>query len=309
MDYAALFPGQGSQEVGMGARLFEECPDLLGESADEILGWSLREVCLDGPLERLTRTDIAQPALFALSFAAWTVWRRRVTTPPAAGAGHSLGEYTALAAAGAIDFFEGLALVAARGRAMAEAATETSSGMAAVIGAEPDQLEAICAGRRREGGRLWVANLNAPGQTVLAGASEDLLWLGAVASEVGLRRVVPLEVAGAFHTPLMEPAVEPYRSAVESVQFSPTTFPVWSNVDAVPHADDIADKLVRQLTAPVRFAESLEGVAASGVTTFVHLGPGTVTAGMARRTVADAATAAVADFDSASNAAVDLSVD
>lgn len=311
MDYALLFPGQGAQFVGMGTSLFAERPDLLGEAADATLGWSLRDACLEGPAHHLTRTDIAQPALYALSYAAWTLWHERVGAMPSAAAGHSLGEYTALAAAGAFDFFDGLGLVAARGRAMAAAAAAAPSGMAAVVGADPAELEGICAARRGDGGGLWVANLNAPGQTVVAGTAEDIAWLLERSSRLGLRRVIALEVAGAFHSPLMDPAAATFATELTGRTFQPLDFPVWSNVDAAPYDESIADGLLRQLTSPVRFAESLSGIAEAGTRAFVHVGPGAVTAGMARRTVAGATTAAVEDDAgvAAAAAALGLSIE
>ncbi|MEE8330755.1 MAG: ACP S-malonyltransferase [Acidimicrobiia bacterium] len=306
MEYAVLFPGQGSQFVGMGGSLFEERPDLLGPRTDEVLGWSLRTACLEGPADHLTRTDVAQPALYALSYVAWELWRESVAQPPSAAAGHSLGEYTALAAAGVLDFFDGLALVAKRGQAMAAAAADTASGMAAVMGAEVDELEGICAARRDDGGQLWVANLNAPGQTVLAGAESDIAWLVSGATELGLRRVVPLEVAGAFHTPLMDGAAAAFRVELAGQHFDGPAFPVWSNTDAMPYGSDIADSLARQLTSPVRFGDSLVAMGAAGVGAFVHLGPGNVTTGMARRSVDGAITAAAADAETISQAASQL---
>lgn len=286
MSYGVLFPGQGSQFVGMGADLFEARSDLLGEAADARLGWSLRRVCLEGPEEELTRTDRAQPALYALSYALWEALAEEAPLPGGA-AGHSLGEYTALAAAGSLDFPTGLSLVAARGRAMDAAARREPSGMAALLGVEADRAEAVAAGRRAEGGRLWVANLNAPGQVVVSGASEDIDWLVAEARSLGIRRAVPLKVAGAFHSPLMAPAAEELEGALREVSFGDPGFPVWSNVEAEPleSAEGLAALLVRQLTSPVRFAETLERMAAAGMETFVHVGPGDVTAGMARRAV------------------------
>jgi malonyl CoA-acyl carrier protein transacylase len=295
MDYAVLFPGQGAQVVGMGERLFVDHPELLGEAADVVLGWSLRDACLGGPPDRLTSTQIAQPAIYAVSFAAWTEWRRHGAPAPRAAAGHSLGEYTALAAAGVFDFHTGLKIVAARGRAMATAASGVESGMAAVIGADPAALEEICATRRGDGGSIWVANLNAPGQVVVAGASADLAWMGENSAELGLRRVIPLEVSGAFHTPLMQPAVESFAATLDGVVLASPAFDVWSNADAAPYGRDVAGTLLRQLTSPVRFADTLSGMAAAGVTAFVHLGPGNVTAGMAKRAVPDAATAVAED--------------
>jgi [acyl-carrier-protein] S-malonyltransferase len=205
---------------------------------------------------------------------------------PAAAAGHSLGEYTAFAAAGALGFGDGLRLVAARGAAMA-AAADGSGGMAALLGGDSAGAEALAAARREEGGSLWVANLNAPGQAVVAGGLDDLDWAGAHAAEHGIRRVVPLKVAGAFHTPLMAPAAAELEEALSATGFDDPSFPVWGNADATPIGDAV-DALRRQLTAPVRFADSLVGMAAAGVGTFVHLGPGDVTAGLARRTVPDA---------------------
>jgi [acyl-carrier-protein] S-malonyltransferase len=291
MRFAVLFPGQGSQIVGMGAELFDARPDLLGEAADEVLGWSLAALCLEGPEEELTRTDRAQPALYALGYAAWEVLRDRVASNPMAGAGHSLGEYTALAAAGVVSFEDGLRLVAERGRAMAEAAGRAPSGMAALIGGDADAAEALVGARRSEDGSLWVANLNAPGQVVLAGGLEDIDWAAAHAAEFGIRRVVPLKVAGAFHSPFMQPAVADLELAVAGVRFGPAAFPVWANATALPHgSDDTAKLLVRQLTSPVRFHEILVAIGADGADAFVHLGPGDVTAGLARRSVEGAQT-------------------
>ncbi|MDH3731274.1 MAG: ACP S-malonyltransferase [Acidimicrobiia bacterium] len=311
MEYAVLFPGQGSQFVGMGATLFDTRPELLGHQADEALGWSLRDACLEGPADHLRKTDIAQPALYALSYAAWTLWSERVAQPPIAAAGHSLGEYTALAAAGVLDYFDGLALVAERGRAMSAAAADIPSGMAAVMGAEVEELEAICSRRRNDGGRLWVANLNAPGQTVLAGADVDIAWLVEQTAQLGLRRVVPLEVAGAFHTPLMDGAAAAFSIELTKQSFLGPTFPVWSNVDATPYGGDATGSLLRQLTSPVRFGDSLAAMAAAGAEGFLHLGPGSVTTGMARRAVDGAQTAAAADSTTISQAAaqLELSVD
>lgn len=269
----------------MGADLFAAMPGLLGDSADAVLGWSLRTMCLEGPEETLTRTEHAQPALFAVAAALWAALADRVP-PPVAAAGHSLGEYTALTAAGVIGFQEALGLVAARGRAMAAAADAGPSGMAALIGGDFAAAEAVAEARRRMGGRLWVANLNAPGQAVVAGGPEDLEWAAGHAGEHGIRRVVPLKVAGAFHTPLMAPAADRLRQAVELVEFAPGRFPVWANATARPHDPAaVGATLIAQLTSPVRFAESLQAMAGSGVDLFVHVGPGDVTAGLARRSV------------------------
>jgi len=218
--FAILFPGQGSQRVGMGADLFAARPDLLGRPADEVLGWSLAEVVAHGPEEELTRTDRAQPALYAVAYALWSELAATLDHPPAAAAGHSLGEYTALAAAGALSYPAGLRLVAERGRAMEEAARAEPSGMAALLGATPEVAAAIARRRREEGGRLWVANLNAPGQVVLAGGAVDVEWLVARARELGARRAIPLTVAGAFHSPFMASAAARLADALAATSYA-----------------------------------------------------------------------------------------
>lgn len=291
-----LFPGQGSQTVGMGADLFEARPDLLGERADRALGFSLRRLCLEGPEEELTRTEHAQPALFALSYAMWDLVESETGLSPAGSAGHSLGEYTALAAAGVFDFDTALTLVALRGRAMSRAAALAESGMAAVLGADEDQVEEACRLRREQGGRLGVANLNAPGQVVVAGGNDDLAWLTENAGALGLRRVIPLNVAGAFHSDYMDPAREDLARVLEETELSGPRFPVWSNTTARPHTVTAMRALLsRQLVEPVRFAETLEDMSATGIDTFIHIGPGDVTAGLARRTLTGAEVHVVSD--------------
>lgn len=298
MTFAVLFPGQGSQSVGMGGGLFDERPDLLGDRSDDILGWSLREMCLHGPEEELTRTEHAQPALFALSYALWDTFTTSVSELPTAAAGHSLGEYTALAAAGVFDYDGALGVVATRGQAMAAAADKEPSGMAALIGVDEDQAEAIASERRGMGGRLEVANINAPGQIVVAGGEKDLDWLATAGRDLGVRRVIPLSVAGAFHSSFMESASAEVAEALDQVEISEPQFPVWSNTTARPHeTEHIADLLTRQVVSTVRFRECLEDMAQQGVGVFVHVGPGDVTAGMARRTVEDAEVLAVSEVD------------
>lgn len=304
MSYAVLFPGQGSQSVGMGADLFDARPDLLVDTADEVLGWSLRDLCLNGPEETLTRTEHAQPALYALAYALWDELRPHLDSAPAAAAGHSLGEYTALAASGALDYGTGLALVAERGRAMATAADLEPSGMAALIGVSPEEAETVASARRGLGGRLSVANINAPGQVVVAGGAADLDWLDENGRDLGVRRVIRLNVAGAFHSQFMDPAADSLAVALEAVEFGEPEFAVWSNTTAQPHwRHDIAATLVRQVVSPVRFAESLEGIAEAGVTGFVHVGPGDVTAGMARKTVPAAEVVVVSSMEDIPSAA------
>ena len=307
MNFGVLFPGQGSQFVGMGAGLFEAKPDLLGKSADAVLGWSLSDVCLGGPEDLLTQTEYAQPALFALSYALWELFRDRVAAIPAGGAGHSLGEYTALAAAGCFGFHDALDLVARRGRAMARAAAFEPSGMAALIGADPVLASQIAEIRNAEGGRLEVANINAPGQVVVAGGADDITWLAANSRDLGVRRVVPLKVAGAFHSSFMKSAASEVGEAIATVEIASSEFPVWSNTTARRHNHTaIGELLESQVVSPVRFEESLIDMASSGISTFVHIGPGDVTAGMAKRSVEGAEVMVVSDIDDIDGAATTL---
>jgi len=305
--YAILFPGQGSQKVGMGADLFGRYPDLLGAPADHILGWSLERLVLDGPQDELTRTEHAQPALYSVAYALWTALAAALPAPSAA-AGHSLGEYTALAAAGSLTYEDGLALVAERGSAMAEAAASSDpSGMAALIGADLEQAERIAAARRSDGGELWVANVNAPSQIVLAGSRSDVEWLKDHARELGIRRAIPLAVAGAFHSPYMAPAADRLQRALDRTTFGTPAFPIYANATAEPVEDPVR-QLGEQLVRPVRFAETLERMAEDGITTFVHVGPGDVTAGLVKRTVPDATVHVVSDLAGIAAVADDPSV-
>lgn len=304
MSVAALFPGQGSQFVGMGAELFETRPDLLGEPADEILGWSLRDLCLNGPEESLTRTEHAQVALFAVAYALWETFRETYRGPISGAAGHSLGEYTALCAAGALTYSDALRVVARRGEAMARAADIEPSGMAALIGADTALADEVSATRQAEGGRLQVANINAPGQVVVAGSAGDITWLTEHGRDLGVRRVIPLKVAGAFHSTFMKPAAAEVADALAEVSFSGPDFPVWSNTTARPHGTEaMADALAAQVISPVRFEECLTDMAAAGIDTFVHIGPGDVTAGMAKRSVEDTTVHVVSGVEDISFAA------
>lgn len=269
--YAILFPGQGAQAVGMGADLWDD--DLFARAAG-VLGWNLAALCREGPAEELQKTEHAQPALFVTSYG-W--WAKSGLDEPAFFAGHSLGEYTAVAAAGALSFESALVLVAARGQAMAAAGEEHPGGMAALLGVSLEEAEELC----RQRPSLWVANDNAPGQMVVGGSQADIEWVGGQ-----VRRARTLAVSGAFHTPFMEPAAEKLSGAIEAVGLGAAAVPVVANVDAAPHQEpaEVADALKRQLTSRVRFTESITRMAEEAET-FYCVGPGDAVAGMVRRIV------------------------
>jgi [acyl-carrier-protein] S-malonyltransferase len=259
----------------MAAELWE---DDLFETASKLLGWDLAGLCREGPAEELQRTEHAQPALFVASFD-W--WRRSSRHDPALLAGHSLGEYTALAAAGAIGFEDALSLVAERGLAMARASDARPGEMAALLGVSVEEAEALCETRES----LWVANDNAPGQAVVAGSASDIDW---ICGQV--RRARRLLVSGAFHTPFMAAAAEALAAAIDRVKVVDSRVRVVSNVDATPRCDaaGLAGALKAQLTTRVRFSESVRRMAKEGVDTFYCVGPGDAVAGMVRRIVPDA---------------------
>ncbi|MBI3616204.1 MAG: ACP S-malonyltransferase [Candidatus Omnitrophica bacterium] len=263
------------------AKTFPGAKDLFQRS-DDLLGFSLSEVCFEGPLEKLTRTDICQPALYVASLAALEALKSSVPQgiSPAAAAGLSLGEYTALAAAGALSFEDGLRLVHLRGQAMEEAAHLATGTMASVLGLELEILEPICAQTGAE-----VANINAPGQIVISGSPEAVEAASAKAKEKGSKRVVPLEVGGAFHSRLMEPAAAQLKKALEGVALQPLKFPVASNVTGAYYtgSDQVPRLLVEQLTSPVRWEACVRTLVQAGVRTFLEVGPGTVLKGLCRR--------------------------
>ncbi len=285
---AYLFPGQGAQTVGMAGGLCQSLPaaKALFDRAAEVLGYDLLAVCVNGPVERLNATDVSQPAIFVASLAALEQLRESEPAAEAdvvATAGLSLGEYTALAFAGAIGFEDGLRLVQARGRAMQAAADATPSGMVSVLGMEAAEVETLAADAR-PAGTVEVANYLCPGNTVISGATAAIDEVCRLAETRGLR-AVRLAVAGAFHTTLMKPADERLAEALAGVDLKPPRVPVWSNVDAKPHADpaEIKGLLVRQVLSPVRWEETVRGLLADGVERFYEVGPGRVLAGLLKR--------------------------
>jgi [acyl-carrier-protein] S-malonyltransferase len=288
--FYVLCPGQGAQEVGMGKQLYEnhKLARTVFNEADEVLGFKLSTVCFDGPPERLNQTDVAQPALFATavaSFEAGFASGLYEDFDAFTYAGLSLGEYTALHLAGVFGFEEGLRLVAARGRFMQEAAEATPSGMVAIIGADEATVLDLCE-RARAGEVLVPANYNAPGQIVVSGSLGACRRFEEIAGTSGLK-AVPLKVAGAFHSPLMQPAADRMAAELEKVQFrqSPATN-VFSNVTGAPHGDRASIKrlLVDQIVKPVRWEQTMQAVVAEAPDgRFVELAPGRTLAGLAKR--------------------------
>jgi [acyl-carrier-protein] S-malonyltransferase len=283
--------------------LAEKFPTARGilDEADDVLGMALSDIIANGPMEDLTRTDISQPAIYVVSWMAFNVLKE-VVRPLIfdATAGLSLGEYTALAASEAVTFADGLRLVRLRGQAMQDAAEAVPSGMVALIGADEAKAAELCAAVA-EGDVLEVANLNAPGQVVISGATAACERAVAAAREHGIRRAMPLPVAGAFHSALMAPAAERLQAAIAETTIADPKVPVYANVTAGPvtAADQVADLLVRQLTSPVRWAASVEAMHGAGHSTFWELGPGKTLCGMITRTVKDVAVANLGDPDEA----------
>jgi len=308
---ALLFPGQGSQEVGMGADIAQTYPAAreIFQQADDILGEPFSRLCWEGPAEALNDTYNTQPALYITSLAALRALES-VAGPvrPAAVAGHSLGEITALAAANALSFADGLRLVRERGRLMKLAGERQPGAMAAILGLAADDVRAICAQASQETGRpLVLANDNCPGQVVISGDTEALERGVALATAAGAKRAVRLEVSIASHSPLMASIEAEFRAAVEATAFRTPDVPVIGNVSAAPLTDvaAIRQELGAQLTSPVRWTESIERLLADGVTQFIEIGSRDVLSGLVRRINRDAArvtlnsAAAVAGFAAA----------
>jgi [acyl-carrier-protein] S-malonyltransferase len=283
---ACVFPGQGAQKVGMGqdfAERFPECRETFAE-ADAALGEPLSRLCFEGPDDRLVLTENAQPAILAVSVAAYRI-AVACGLRPAFAAGHSLGEYSAHVAAGTLSFADALRTVRRRGRYMQEAVPVGDGAMSAILGLDAEAVAAACAEAAADGGVVTPANLNAPGQVVIAGDAAAVTRAGALAKARGARRVIPLAVSAPFHCPLMKPAEERLAPELRALDARDPRFPVVANVDAEPKRDRAAsiEALIRQVSAPVRFEQVVRRLIADGARTFIELGPGTVLAGLIRK--------------------------
>ena len=284
MAKAYVFPGQGAQFIGMGKDLYESNPLAmeLFDKANDILGYRITDIMFNGTDEDLKQTKVTQPAVFLHSV---------VTAlclddfKPDMVAGHSLGEFSALTAAGALSFEDGLRLVYARAMAMQKACETAPSTMAAVIGMADDVIEKICAEVSKDGSVVVPANYNSPGQVVISGNVEAVKETCARLKEAGAKRALPLAVGGAFHSPLMEIARVELAKAIEAAPLCTPICPVYQNVDAMPHTNpkEIKDNLLKQLTAPVRWTQSVQRMLADGMAEFVECGPGTVLTGLIGR--------------------------
>jgi [acyl-carrier-protein] S-malonyltransferase len=282
---AYVFPGQGSQSVGMGLDLHDSHSSAkeVFDAADASLGFSLSRLCFEGPEDELTKTHNVQPAILVVSIAclkAVQEARRGDLPPPAFVAGHSLGEYTALVAAGALDLAAAALLVRERGRLMYEAGLKNPGSMLAVIGLDEGTVEDICLQSGTE-----ISNVNCPGQIVISGAAPALAEASRLAKTRGARVLIPLKVSGAFHSALMEPVIAEFSKVVSNVRFQLPAIPVISNVTALPltDVDSIRQELVKQLRNCIQWQGSVEYMMHNGVTTFYEIGPGRVLSGLIRR--------------------------
>jgi [acyl-carrier-protein] S-malonyltransferase len=287
---AFLFPGQGAQTVGMGAAVYRDVPAAasLFSRASQFLGYDLYKLCTEGPAEQLDRTEYSQPAIFVASLAALEKLRQEkpdVVENCSAVAGLSLGEYTALVFAGVMDFEDGLTVVQERGRAMQAAAEVEFGGMVSILGMERDKVEELCHEARGDG-TLEIANLLCPGNVIVSGTTTACERVADLANEAGAMKVIPLAVAGAFHTPLMAPALERLRKVLDGIQLRKPRIPVISNVDARPRDDagEIRALLIKQVCSPVLWEDSMRYmIATMEIKQFYELGPARVLTGLLKR--------------------------
>ncbi len=282
MKHAYIFPGQGSQFSGMGKNLYEQNPIAREyfEQANEILGFRITDIMFSGSDADLKQTNVTQPAIFLHSV---ILFETTLGLKPDMVAGHSLGEFSALVANKTLSFEDGLRLVAKRAAAMQRACEINPSTMAAILGIDDAKVVEICAGITNE--IVVAANFNCPGQLVISGSNEGIRIACELIKAAGAKRALPLPVGGAFHSPLMEPAKEELQEAIAKTLFSNPTCPVFQNVDALPYTDpaSIKQNLINQLTAPVRWTQTIENMVNNGATHFTEIGPGSVLQGLVKK--------------------------
>jgi len=301
MSIALLFPGQGSQYVGMGKDLCEAFPEArrVFDDADAALGFSISKICFEGPEDELKRTANTQPAILTHSIAVLRVLEARhpdTLAGASAAAGHSLGEYSAGVAAGAFAFGDAVKVVHLRGKFMQEAVPEGVGAMAAILGLAPDAVSSACDDAAVETGKIVSpANFNSPEQTVIAGHAEGVARASDICRERGAKKAIPLPVSAPFHCALMEPAAERLRPVLEALAIAAPRIPIVTNVDAreAVNSEEVRAALARQVASPVRWVESIERLAATGITEARELGPGAVLAGLVRRIRKDLAVVSV----------------
>lgn len=300
-DFAMVFPGQGSQTVGMLAELAEQYP-IVTETfaqASDVLGYSLWDLVQNGPEEELNKTWKTQPALLAASVAIWRVWQEKQGKMPQMMAGHSLGEYSALVCAGVIDFAAAIKLVELRGKLMQEAVPAGTGAMYAIIGLDNDAIAKACE-EAAQGQVVSPVNFNSPGQVVIAGNKEAVERAGVLCKEAGAKRALPLAVSVPSHCALMKPAADKFAVALQEIEFKQPEIQVVNNVDVIAQTDAnaIRDALVRQLYNPVRWTETVELIAEKGITQLLEIGPGKVLTGLTKRISKEMNAAAVNDIAS-----------
>lgn len=290
---ACVFPGQGSQYCGMGKELYEQNVEAkaMFEKANELLGFRITDIMFEGSAEDLRQTKVTQPAVFLHS----VILAKVLGVEPAAVAGHSLGEFSALVVSGALSFEDGLMLVSKRAMAMQRACEVEQGTMAAVINLPDNAIEEVCGSVE---GVVVAANYNCPGQLVISGAVDAVNEACVKLKEAGARRALVLPVGGAFHSPLMEPARKELAEAIEAAHFNAPICPIYQNVDAKPHTspEEIKRNLIAQLTAPVRWTQIVEQMSADGFVNYLELGPGTVLQGLIRKILSDVEVESKATF-------------